>query len=281
VDRQRYKNLYDSSPELHRSVNADHVILDCNDSYAKELGHTKEDVIGHSVFEHTADHSLDAHHEMIDSWAKNKKVSNTELWLKRKDGSTFPVLLSSTGLHDASGKLIGSNTVIVDINEIFEARKKIEENDAKIKQQLKELKESNEVRMKSELKYRNLYDNASDLYRITNADNVIIECNRAYLNGLGYNREEVIGGLASKHMDEQSRDAYLEFVEEFKREKRVTNKELWMKRKDGSTFPSLVSATGLHDENGQLIGSHTVIIDITELHAARTKIQELEASLKN
>jgi len=125
VDRQRYKNLYDSSPELHRSVNADHIILDCNDSYAKELGYTKEDVIGHSVFEHTADHSLDAHHEMIDSWAKNKKVSNTELWFKRKDGSTFPVILSSNGLLDASGKLIGSNTVIVDITEIFEARKKI------------------------------------------------------------------------------------------------------------------------------------------------------------
>lgn len=120
----KYRNLYDNSPDLYRSVNADAIIIDCNRSYAEHLGYTKEQIIGRSVLDHTAEKSLDNFRGLIEEWRKEGRVFNKEIWLKRKNGSTFPVLLSSTGLHDIEGRLIGSNTVMRDITEIYEARKK-------------------------------------------------------------------------------------------------------------------------------------------------------------
>ena len=120
----KYKNLYDNSPDLYRSVNADQVIIDCNRSYVEHLGYTKEEIIGRSVYDHIAEKSLDDFRSLSDLWKKEGRVSNKEIWLKRKNGSTFPVLLSSSGLHDIEGRLIGSNTVMKDITDIYEARKK-------------------------------------------------------------------------------------------------------------------------------------------------------------
>jgi len=137
----KYRNLYDNSPELYRSANADGVIIDCNRSYAEHLGYTREAIIGRSVYDHIAENSLDDFRGLVEKWKKEGRVTNEEIWFKRKNGSTFPVLLSSTGLHDIEGRLIGSNTVIKDITDIYEARQKLEESEALVRKQFEELKE--------------------------------------------------------------------------------------------------------------------------------------------
>lgn len=121
----KYRSLYDDSTELYRSANVDNIIIDCNRAYADHLGYTKEEIIGRmSIFDHLAQNSVKDFHGIIETWKKEGGVLNKELWLKRKDGTTFPVLLSSTGLYDETGKLVGSNTAIKDMTEIYEVRKK-------------------------------------------------------------------------------------------------------------------------------------------------------------
>ena len=143
-----------------------------------------------------------------------------------------------------------------------------------------ELKEATEVRNKSELKYRNLYDNASDLYRVANKNGIIIDCNKAYAESLGYTKDEIIGHQSTlDHTASASIDALKRFAEDWQKTMRVMNREIWLKRKDGTTFPCLVSSTALHDENGDLIGSNTIIKDITEIYVARKRIEELEKQL--
>ena len=143
---RKYHNLYDQSLDMCRIVNAQNIILDCNKAYAENLGYTKEEIVGKTIFEHDADFSLDAHRQMIETWKREGKVLNVEIWLKRKNGTTFPILLSSNGIFDKDGKLVASNTIIRDITEIYQARKKIEENEAIIKKQLEELKEADELK---------------------------------------------------------------------------------------------------------------------------------------
>ena len=60
----------------------------------------------------------------------------------------------------------------------------------------------------------------------------------------------------------------------------VRNKEVWLKRQDGSIFPALINATSLYDNNGHLVGSNTVIIDMTEMQASRQRLQEANEALK-
>ena len=115
---QKYRALYDDLPDLCRTINKDGIILDCNKAYAKSLGYTKDKIIGKSIFKHAPRDSMRDLRNSFETWRKSGAVSNREVKLKRKDGTTFPVLVSATNLYDTNDKLIGSNTIIKDISEL-------------------------------------------------------------------------------------------------------------------------------------------------------------------
>jgi PAS domain S-box-containing protein len=122
----KYRKLYDEAPDMYRTENTIGIILDCNQVYVNDLGYAdKNEVIGHSIFEHTADRSLEPMRVSFERWRKNGSVRNDEIWLKRKDGTTFPVLISANNLYD-DGKLTGSITAIIDETEIYKTRKELE-----------------------------------------------------------------------------------------------------------------------------------------------------------
>lgn len=128
IDKENiYRQLYENSPDLYRTINHDGIIILCNKAYAEKLGYTVPEVIGSSIFDHTAQQSIDDMKSTYEKWVITGRISNVQIWLKRKDGSEFPVLLNVNSLHDKDGRLIGSNTVMRDITEILEAKKEIED----------------------------------------------------------------------------------------------------------------------------------------------------------
>lgn len=127
----KYRTLYDSSPDLYRTIDMHGTILDCNNAYAEALGYTKKEIIGRSIFEHVAERSSDSLHDSFSIWKKEGRVLSKEIWMKRKDNSIFPALLNATNLYDDQGNLIGSNTTITDMTEIYKARKEKEEEKTK------------------------------------------------------------------------------------------------------------------------------------------------------
>jgi PAS domain S-box-containing protein len=128
---KKFRALYDNSPELFRTITAKGIITDCNESYVHALGYPKSEIIGASIFDHTAEKSLNALQDSFVSWKIEGWVRNRDIWMKRKDGTTFPTLLSATSIHDENNALIGSNTVIRDMSEIYSAKKEIEEEKIK------------------------------------------------------------------------------------------------------------------------------------------------------
>lgn len=122
-----YGKLYDGSPVMRRTLDSEGRIINCNTTYVKNLGYSsKDEVLGRSAFEHTAPESLDEMHKALAEWANTGSIRNKDLWLKRKDGTVFPVLLNATNLYDDEGRLIGSNTAIIDIIEIYRAKQVLE-----------------------------------------------------------------------------------------------------------------------------------------------------------
>ncbi len=121
--------MYDKAPDLYRSIDGEGIVIDCNEAYVKALGfESKEDVLGRSIFEHTAEQSLDAMNESFQEWKRTGKVTNREVWMKRRDGSVFPASLSATSIHsDQTGELIGSNTVIIDETEQHKSKRALEQ----------------------------------------------------------------------------------------------------------------------------------------------------------
>ena len=131
IAEKKYRILYEDLPDLCRTISEDGIIMDCNNAYANSLGYSKEEVIGRTIFEHTAEQSLAALHDSFETWKERGIVTGREIWFKRKDGSTFPALLNATNLYDDAGKRIGSNTVIRDISDIYDAKRELEEQKTK------------------------------------------------------------------------------------------------------------------------------------------------------
>lgn len=130
----RYRKLYEGSPDMYRTIDIDGFIIDCNQAYVDNLGYTtKSDVMGHSVFEHTAEQSIDAMRQSFREWQLVGHVRNKEVWLKKRDGTTFPALINATSLYDDEGRLVGSNTVIIDMTEMHSSRQRLQEANEALK----------------------------------------------------------------------------------------------------------------------------------------------------
>ncbi len=176
----KFRNIYQNSPDLHRTINLDGIIVDCNRSYFEKLGYNKDEVIGKSIFEHVADKSFEVLGESVEEWKKNKLVKNKEIWLRRKDGSVFPTLLSATDVLDEEGKLIGSNTVIRDISDIYNYKQKQIEYEKKIA----ELIDENKKQKKQKNEFIEMLGNdlKHAVFQIKSETRDLLSCNNSEIN---------------------------------------------------------------------------------------------------
>ncbi|MDE1727513.1 MAG: PAS domain S-box protein, partial [Thaumarchaeota archaeon] len=124
---EKYKHLYDNSPDLLRTIDLHGMIVDCNKAYAENLGYTRDELIGSSIVKHTAERSYNDLEKGIQEWKSIGVISNIEVWLRRKDGSSFPTLLSGNSLYDEKGNLVGRTVSLRDISDIYQARITIEQ----------------------------------------------------------------------------------------------------------------------------------------------------------
>ena len=146
LDILDYRTIYENSPVLQRTFDKTGKILSCNNVYAKKLGYTKKEVIGKSIFFHTAEKSINLLKSELKKWRKDYEVSNKEIWLKRKNGVIFPTLLNATPIHDTKGKLVGRNAALIDLTNIYRVRDKIKSREEELANQLSELKKLNLIK---------------------------------------------------------------------------------------------------------------------------------------
>jgi len=121
---------------MWRRINSIGIILDCNSTYAANLGYAKSEILGKSIFEHVPKDSWNEMNESLQKWFETGKVSHRKITFKKQDGSTFPALLDAVSLYDEKNNLLGSNTVIFNLAEMDENQiKEYEEffKDAEIK----------------------------------------------------------------------------------------------------------------------------------------------------
>jgi len=197
----KYRNLYDGSPDMFRTIDSEGVIIDCNQSYIKGLGYSdKAEVIGHSIFEHTAKDSLDAMKKSFEEWRHTGKVTNKEVWFRRKNGCVFPVLLNASNLYDDKGNLKGSNTAIIDATEIYEARRQLEKANQlqeefirlaahELRTPIQPILGFAELAVKGVMKHEQaLIGISKEAKRLTNITNDILDVSIIQSNGLSYQK---------------------------------------------------------------------------------------------
>ncbi len=108
--------------------------------YAAALyGWAAEEAVGRPIIEVTpAETSQTQAAEIMDALLEGKAWSG-EMTLRRRDGTTFPALVTDTPIHDDTGALVGTVGVSVDITE----RKRLE---AQLRARAEELSEANRLK---------------------------------------------------------------------------------------------------------------------------------------
>lgn len=141
-------------------------------------------------------------------------------------------------------------------------------------------KQAQEALIGKEKKYRRLFETSQDGIMARDLQGRMIDCNQAYSKIVGYTREELLSLMWHQLLPEKWH----------KQRERIANEvienggsfvfEREYRRKDGSVFPASVRTWRLTDENGQIIGTWSIVRDITELKKTEDALRESEQRLK-
>ena len=106
---------YEDPDVIRRSVDYMGTIIDCSQSYLDNMGYTKDEVVGISLYEHTATRSKGNLEANMGNW-RTGRHSAAKIWMRRKDGTEFPALLTSADETNEAGIVVGRTVSLRIIN---------------------------------------------------------------------------------------------------------------------------------------------------------------------
>ncbi|MCW9045172.1 MAG: CHASE3 domain-containing protein [Alphaproteobacteria bacterium] len=169
--------------------------------------------------------------------------------------------------------------VIIRIQDFISYRQKM---DFFLQDAIKKAEIANKELKINEERYRDLYDNAPDIYCSVGAKTAkILQCNDTFTSVLGFSKEEVIGRPISDFYHPESIEIARTCLNRFVETGSARSDDLMVKRKDGSFLNVSLRVSAVRNENGEIVSSRSIWRDITEqtqmekaLIAAKDKAEE-------
>ena len=162
------------------------------------------------------------------------------------------------------GRVIGALTLYADTKDFFDPQQVelLQQMGTDVSFALENL-EREAMLLKSERKFRTLFEESKDGIFIMTSDGGLVDINPAALELYGYSRTEVFSLDVAKGIfhDQAARERFRQtlFAQGF-----VRDYELQMKRKNGEVLHVLATASVVRDEQGKIAGYRGIIHDVTE-----------------
>ena len=170
ASERRFRSLVQNSSDLVTILAPDGTILYASDSAERIVGYAPRDLVGSSLLSYLDGAGAQTVRELLQNGnGRTNGAGPIEFCLRRADGS--PVWLEAVGTNLLTDATIRG--IVLNARDVSE-RKRAD----------RELRESEE-------RYRDLFDNASDLVCMATPDGSLLYVNHAWQEGTGYGEEEI------------------------------------------------------------------------------------------
>ncbi len=136
--------------------------------------------------------------------------------------------------------------------------------DRMVKKREGELSKTHQKLALSEELFRHLYEKAPLPYQSLDNKGCILVVNEAWLDVLGYSKEEVIGYSFAKFLLPEFQEHFEYYFPRFREKGEILGVEFEMVKKDGSAILTSYNGKIAYDEQGNFIQTHCIFRDITE-----------------
>jgi PAS domain S-box-containing protein len=242
-----------SSGEAITVTDIDDNILFINDTFTEMYGYSEDEVLGKNIGFVFSESKSNYAQEEIRLSTIGKKWSG-ELINRRKDGTEFPIFLSTSCVYDENGKPYALVGVARDITESKKAEGKVQLLAQAVK-------------------------SSGEAITVTDLNNDLLFINDTFTEMYGYTESEVLGKNISIIHSNSNPKPVLEEI----RLNTINNRwagELINQRKDGTEFPIFLSTSCVYDENGKPYALVGVARDITERRKDEKQLEEYRNNLE-
>ena len=152
----------------------------------------------------------------------------------------------------------------VELEQIAEYMVRLGKTNEQLKNEIKEYKSTENALRESEERFRLLYENSPLPYQSLDRDGNFIEVNQAFLDALGYTKEEIIGCSFSDIMAPECAYVFKERFKRFNELGYVRKSEFKILSKDNTQITILLDGNIEYAADGTFKQTHCVWIDITD-----------------
>jgi len=231
IIEERYRRIVEAAAEGFVMVDENLHIRNTNEAYCKMVGYTREELLDRTLL----DLASAGYREFLQS---NKETLLAQDYRKiegifeAKDGRQIPVLIHGNTLRDAGGDFLGHVAFVTDLTEQMALQKEL---------------------LVSEMRYRGMYENAvQGMFQVTLSGKAV-RVNPAYARMLGYASPHELQSEESIAMLYDNPNDLERMVEAVRQKGVLSDYELKMRRKDGSTVWILANVRYLERENDEPI----------------------------
>ena len=255
----KYRDLFENADDPMYTLDMNGTFLAMNNVGIDALGATKDEIIGSNISEWLTPESMEIARKRLKEYSKGIHKEPMVYEMVRKDGEHIWVEVKNRFIRDGE-RITGTHGIARDVTE----QKRLEQ----------ELKES-------EVKYRDLFENADDPMYTIDTQGFIKTINKAGLEILGGMEENIIGSHISRWLTPES----------MKSSQAVLEKQISGEPWDSPVLIEVVGSDGTHKwgeartrilkEGNIITGIHGVVRDITEKIRLEHQLKESEARYRD
>jgi diguanylate cyclase (GGDEF)-like protein/PAS domain S-box-containing protein len=255
----RYRTAFQTTIDaININRLSDGAYLDCNNAFLDIIGYARDEIIGQTSVELGIWARAADREQMVECVLRDFNCRDMEAQFRKKNGEVF------WGLMSASLIEIEDVPCVLTITRDISAAKTAERH----------LTAAAEALRVSEERYRTVFQTSLDSILINRtSDRRFIDVNQAFLDAMGFERDEVIGKTSlDLQLWADPRD--LENVDDILRKTReCRNVEIQFRKKNGETLWGLMSASVIEIDEVECV--LTITRDISSAKAAEDEIRNL------